>query len=77
MSLSNTTIYAYAATAPDPNELIADFGHPHFPGWMLIMILVLITIAAQSMSPSNTIIRTRPTRTSITRLVRRAEDGGM
>lgn len=75
MPISSNNIGTF--TASESIDLIADFGHPHFPGWMLIMILVLITIAAQSMSPSNTIIRTRPTRTSITRLVRRAEDGGM
>lgn len=78
MSLSNPTINALAATAPDPTDLIADFGHPHFPGWMLIMTLLLILITAHSvMSPSNTILRPRPARTSITRLVRRGDDGGL
>ena len=78
MSLSNPTINALAATAPDPTDLIADFGHPHFPGWMLIMTLLLILITAHSvMSPSNTILRPRTARTSITRLVRRGDDGGL
>lgn len=76
MSLSNPTFNALAATAPDPTDLIADFGHPHFPGWMMIMALVLITIAAHSMMPSsNAILRPRPSRTTVTRLVRR-NDGG-
>lgn len=78
MSLSNPTINALAATAPDPTDLIADFGHPHFPGWMLIMTLLLILITAHSvMSPSNIILRPRPARTSVTRLVRRNDDGGL
>ena len=42
------------------------------------MTLLVLTIAAQSMmSPNTAIIRPRPSRPSITRLVRRAEDGGM
>lgn len=72
MSLSNPTFNALVATAPDPTDLIADFGHPHFPGWMLIMTLLVLTIAAQSMmSPNTAIIRPRPSRPSVTRLVRR------
>ncbi|WP_430470047.1 hypothetical protein [Thalassospira lucentensis] len=78
MSLSTTPINALSASIPDPSELIADFGHPHFPGWMMIMALVLITIAAHSMMPSsNAILRPRPSRTTVTRLVRRNDDGGL
>lgn len=77
MSLSNPTMNALAANAPDPTDLIADFGHPHFPGWMLIMTLLLILITAHSVMPSsNIVLRLRPARTSVTRLVRRGEDGG-
>lgn len=78
MSLSNPTMNALAANVPDPTDLIADFGHPHFPGWMLIMTLLLVLITAHSvMSPSPIILRPRPSRTSITRLVRRGDDGGL
>ncbi|MFV1851615.1 MAG: hypothetical protein ACMZ66_13010 [Thalassospira sp.] len=77
MSLSNPTFDALTATAPDPTDLIADFGHPHFPGWMIIMALLLILISAHSVMPSsNIILRPRPARTSVTRLVRRSDDGG-
>lgn len=78
MSLSNPTFKALSATAPDPTDLIADFGHPHFPGWVLIMTLLLILITAHSfMSPSSIILRPRPARTSVTRPVRRNDDGGL
>ena len=71
MSLSNTATNALAFDQGS-SDLIADFGHPHFPGWMLIMTLLVLAIAAQSMmSPNTAIIRPRPSRPSVTRLVRR------
>ncbi|QPL37227.1 hypothetical protein [Thalassospira sp. B30-1] len=73
MSLSNTTVNTLTFDQGS-GDLIADFGHPHFPGWMLIMTLLVLTIAAQSMmSPNTAIIRPRPSRPAITRLVRRPD----
>jgi hypothetical protein len=53
-------------------HLIADFGHPHFPGWQAMMLLLVLLMAAYSiMSPGDSLIRARASRvpTRISRTV--------
>lgn len=59
------------ATDRGASDLIADFGHPHFPGWQAMMLLLVLLMAAYSiMSPGDSLIRARanrvPTRISRT-----------
>tara|TARA_R110001583_G_scaffold189552_2_gene352702 strand:- start:8042 stop:8296 length:255 start_codon:yes stop_codon:yes gene_type:complete len=69
LSLPNTPAIAIDRGA---GHLIADFGHPHFPGWQAMMLLLVLLMAAYSiMSPGDSLIRARASRvpTRISRTV--------
>lgn len=60
------------ATDRGASDLIADFGHPHFPGWQAMMLFLVLLMAAYSiMSPGDSLIRARTSRvpTRISRTV--------
>lgn len=53
-------------------SLIADCGHPHWPGWQIIMALVLAaTIAATFATTSSPLLRPAPFRANPTRTTSR------
>jgi hypothetical protein len=69
-----TGLTILAATLPEhppPASLIADCGHPQFPYWRIVLLLVLLAIAAHTTDAIRTPRVSQ--RTAATVMVRRAK----